>query len=377
MTFKNKLKELLSFGTINITASLIFSVFWLYIASLFSKTEYGELGFLISIANVGSAISIMGFNTVVVVYESKKENVFPSSFLVVLISSNVTAAITFVFTQNAMVSILIVGVVLFNIILAGLNSNQKYKEFSKHKIFRALITVIIALIAYQYFGINGILLGYFLSTLFILKELHSLIKNKKIEFSLLKTKIPFMLHAYARRLGDVFIRWGDKILIGSLFGFSVLANYYFAVQFLLLLTTIPQSLAIYLLPQESRGEKNKKIKIFSIIISCLVAIIAIIVIPYGLNAYLPKYEESIIPMQILSLGIIPLTIISIQEAEFFGKENSRVVLYGSILQSVFYLVSIILLGEAFGLLGFSSGFVLAVIARVIFNLTMSRESKKI
>jgi len=372
----NKLKDLLSFGSVNISASLIFAIFWLYLASILPKTEYGELGFLISIANVGSAISIMGFNAVVVVYESKKENVFPSSFLVVLISSNVTAAATFVLTQNAMVSILIVGVVFFNIILAGLNSHKKYREFSKHKIFRSVITVIIALIAYQYFGINGILLGYFLSTLLILKELYPLMKNKKIEFSLLKPKIPFMLHAFARRLSDVFIRWGDKILIGSLFGFSVLGSYYVAVQFLLLLTTLPQTISIYLLPQESRGEKNKKIKIFSIIISCLMAIISIFVIPYGINALLPKYEESIIPMQILSLGIIPLTIASIQESEFFGKENSRVVLFGSSLQSIIYLVFIILLGEVFGLLGLSLGFVFAVTIRTIFNAFMSQEGRK-
>ena len=377
MTFRNKLKDLLSLGLGNISASLIFGFFWLYLASLIPKTEYGELGFLVSIANVGAAISMLGFNAVVVVYESKKENVFPSSFVIVLISANITALATFVLTQNVLVSILIVGVVIFNIIISGLNSQRRYQDFSKHKILRAVTTVIIAIIAYQYFGINGILAGYFLSTLFILKEFNSLMKNKKIEFSLLRSKIPFILHTFSLRLNDEFIRDGDKLLIGSLFGFYVLGSYYFAVQYLFVILTFPQSLSIFLIPEESRGKKNKKIKVISILISLLIAIVSVTFIPYGIDTFLPKYEDSIQPMQILSLAIIPLTIISIQESEFLAKENSRVVLFGNVLQSGFYLVAIILLGQVLGLIGLSIGFVMATIIRSIFNVIMKSVKSKI
>ena len=373
MTFKNKLKDILSLGAVNVSSSIIFALFWLYLATILPKTEYGELGFLISIVNVGGAISLMGFRAVVVVYESKKENVFFPSFILVLISANITALVTFVFTQNVMISILIVGLTIFNIILAGLNSQQRFKDFSLHKILRAVITVLLSIIAYQYFGLDGILLGYFISTLLILIELRQLMKNRKLEFSLLKPKIPFMLHAFVIRLTEVFVRWGDKLLIGFLFGFSFLGSYYVAVQFLFLISTVPQSVSIYLLPQESRGQKNKNIKFFSIGISCLIAIVSIMIIPYGINELLPKYEESIMPMQILSISIIPLTIKSIQESEFFGKENSRVVLIGSVIQSLFYLMSIILFGQIFGLIGLSIGFVLAVIIRVVFNVLINKK----
>jgi len=373
MVFKNKLKVLLSLGSINISSSIIFGIFWLYLASIMTKEEYGELGFFISIANVGATISLFGVRTMVVVYGSKNENVFPVSFIFVLISANITALITFVLTQNVFLSILIVGMVIFQIILSGLNSKQRYADFSKHKIIRAIITVGVALVLFQFFGIYGILLGYFLSTLFILKDLNSLIKNKRIEFSILKTKIPFILHLFAKRLTTVFVRWGDKILIGSLLGFAALANYFIAVQYLLLLTAIPLSLSIYLIPQESQGQKNKKIKIFSIIISCIVAIISIIVIPYGIDTFLPKYEESIILMQILSLAIVPLTISSIQSSEFIGKENSRVVLISSVMQSGVYIGTIILLSQAFGIVGLPIGFVLAIIVKVIFNYLVKKK----
>ena len=373
MAFKNKLKDLLSLGFIFLSSSVILGIFWLYLASIMTKEEYGELGFLIAIANVGATISLFGIGTMVVVYESKNENVFPSSFILVLISANITALVTFVLIQNVFVSILIVGMVIFQIILSGLNSKQRYGDFSKHKIIRAAITVAVALVLFQIFGINGILLGYFLSTLFILKDLSSFIKNKRIEFSLLKPKIPFMLHLFSTRLATVFVRWGDKILIGSLLGFSALANYFIAIQYFFLLATIPLSLSIYLMPQESQGRKNKKIKIFSIIISCLVSIISIIVIPYAINNFLPKYEESIFLMQILSVGIIPLTISSIQGAEFIGKENSRVVLIASLLQTGVYIGSIILLSQELGIVGLAIGFVLAISIRVIFNFIIKKK----
>jgi len=370
MVFLTKLKELVSLGSLNILSSVIFGFFWLYLASIMTKEEYGELGFLMSIANVGIAISLLGFRSMVVVYESKNENVFPASFIIVLISANITALFTFVLTQNVFVSILIVGMVLFEIILGGLNGKQRYGDFSKHRIFRALIAVGIALLLYSFLGLNGILLAYLLSTFLILKELNSLIKNKKIDFSSLKSKKTFIAHSFARRMTDVFVKWGDKLLIGTFFGFSMLASYHLAVQFLFLLMVIPQSLAIYLIPKEAKGEHNSKIKIFSLGISGIVAIISFVIIPFGISSFLPKYEESIIAMQILSLGIIPLTITNIQESELFGKENSRVVFLGSILQAGLYLVLIIFLGQIYGLVGFAIGFVLAVIIRGIFNFLL-------
>jgi len=373
MTFNNKLKELLSLGAFNISASIILALFWLYLASILPKTQYGELGFLFSIVNMGAAISLMGFRSVVVVYESKNENVFSSSFILVLIAANISAGITFVLTQNVMISILIIGIVIFEIILSGLNSHQRYRSFSKHKIIRAVIIVIFAIIFYEYFGINGILLGYFVSSLLILKDLKSVIKYKQIKFSLLKPKIPFMLHSYAMRLTEVFIRYGDKLLIGSLFGFTLLGSYYFAIQYLFLLITIPHSLSVYLIPQESQGKKNKNIKIFSIAFSCLIATVSVLVIPYGINAFLPKYEESIISMQILSVGIIPLFITTIQDSEFFGQEKSRIVLFGSVFQSAFYIISIIVFGQMYGLIGLSIGFVLAVTIRAIFYFLIRKK----
>ena len=144
----------------------------------------------------------------------------------------------------------------------------------------------------------------------------------------------------------------------------------FAVQYLLLIDTIPRSIGQYLLQQESEGQKNKKIKIFSVAVAFLVAVISILSVPFGVNMILPEYKESIIPIQIMSVAIIPLTISVIQQSEFLGQEKSRFVLLGSLLQTGSYFSLIIFLGQSYGLIGISIGFLSAAIFRIIMNILM-------
>lgn len=372
MYFKNKLKDLVTLGSSNLIGSAIQGIFWFYIATILTKSEYGELGYLISLATVAFGISFLGMGVVTVVYESKKENIFPTAFILVLISSGIAAIVSFIIIQNISVSLLIIGLTIFEIILHGLLSKQHYKRYSKHLLLKAVISVILALLFYEMFGINGILLGYFIGSIVVLKELYPLMKNKKIEFSVFRPKIRFVLQAYFIRLSEIIFAWGDKLIIGTVFGFLMLGNYFFAAQYLFLLDTIPRSIAQYLLPQESKGQKNKNLKIFSILLISGIAVVSIIIIPYPVNAWFPKFEDSILPMQILSISIIPTAISQIQISQFLGKENSRIVLIGGILQASLYLFLIILLGSSLGLIGIAMGLLISVIIRAIFNLIIGK-----
>jgi len=372
-----KIKDLLALGTSNILASAILGIFWLYLASLLEKSEYGELGFFMSVVNVGAAIALLGTKQTVTVYEPKNRNVFYPSFIIVLISSNLTALVTYIIFQNIFVSFLIVGISLFGLLISGIQARQRYRTVSKYMLLRAPIIVALALVFYYFLGMNGILLGYFIASLFILKELPSLIKNKKIEFLSLKQKINFMMHSYATRLSDVFFAWGDKIVIGILFGFSLLGDFYFAFQYLALILTIPRAVAQYLVPQESQGKKNKKIKQFSLFIACIVAILSIIIIPELVRTLIPKYEEAILPIQIMSISIIPAVISSIQQSEFAGRENSKVILIGQIIKSGLYFILIVFLGINFGIIGLAYGILFSSIAQVMYNLFVKKTQRKL
>ncbi len=367
MDFPKKLKDFVKLGSSNLIASIILGLFWLSLASLLTKTDYGQLGYFMAIVNIAATISLVGLRQTIMVYEPKNENVIPASVALVLITSIISAIVVFVFIQNFWVSILIASMCIYHLSAASLLSKQKYGIFSKYRLLQAVVAVIASLVFYQILGINGIFLGYFVSFFIMLKDLVPLVKNKKIEFSKLKSKIRFIIYAYSSRLSQVFFLWGDKLVIGTIFGLTMLASYHFAAQYLLLLETIPRSMNQYLIPQEAGGEQNKKAKQFFIGLSCIIAIISIIAIPYGVNTFLPNYEESIQPMQIMSLAIIPLSVIAIQRAQFLGKENSRIVLIGSVIQTGFYLVLVIILGQVFGLVGIAYGFLSAAIFLSVFN----------
>ncbi len=374
MNSNKGIKDLLEVGTSQFIAQIILGLFWLYIASILSKSEYGELGFLMSIVNVAAVVSGLGLAGTIVVYEVKKENVFPASLIIVLIATSTTAIITFFLYQNFAVSILVMGLAVFTTMLAGINSQKRYRNLSLHRILRSVATIIFALILYQYLGITGIILGYFIATLFIMKEISILLNGRKINFSTLKTKISFTAYSFINRLSSVFFYYGDKAIIGVIFGFTMLASYQLAGQYLLLLEGIPRSIMVYLVPLESEGRKNKKIKIFSIVISILIAVVSFLAIPTAVMEVLPDYEDAIFPIQILSISVIPLTISAIQQSEFLGRENSKVVLIGAILQSGIYLLFIPLLGIPYGLEGIAIGLLIAATVRTIYNFAIKKRS---
>lgn len=375
-SFRKKSFNVLTLGSANFSAAIILGLFWFFLATILEKIEYGEIGFLMSVANVGFAVSMIGLGATVVVYGPKKENVFPAAFVLVLISSSITGLITYILVQNIVTSLLIIGMVVFFISSTGLTSKFQYFNFSKHLVIRALISVLLAFLFYQFYGINGILLGYFLGNLIILKELYTLLKHNKIQFSVLRNKIKFMIKMWSNALSGILFWWGDKLIIGALFGFSMLGSYHLSVQYLMLLETVPRTLAQYLIPQESSGQSNKKIKIFSIISSCLISIVSIIAIPYAIGFFLPEYLESILPIQIMSFAIIPLSISTIQQSEFMGKEHSSEIIIGSIVQTGTYFSLIVILGEIYGLVGFAIGFLCSAIIRVILNFFLKIFSSK-
>ncbi len=372
MNSKKKIKDLLVVGTSQFISQIIYGLFWLFLASILSKPDYGELGFFMSIVNVAAVISVLGLGGTVVVYDAKKENIFPSAFVIVLITSSITALVTFFVYQNFAVSILAMGQAVFALIISGINSQQRYVTLSKYRFVRAILSIIFALILYQFLGINGIILGYFIATLFIIKEIYFLLKRGKIDFSTIRSKIIFTSYSFLNRLSTVFFYWGDKAIVGAIFGFSMLASYQLAGQYLLLLEGIPRTIVVYLVPQESEGKNNKNIKIFSILVSILIAIISILMIPFVVLEILPEYNDAIIPIQILSASIIPLTISGIQNSEFLGRENSRTVLIGSVIQSGIYLSSIPTLGTILGLQGIAIGLLVAAIVRTMYNFAVRK-----
>jgi len=362
----------MALGSGNLISTIILGLFWFFLAALIPKEEYGQIGYLMSLANVVFPIAMLGLGITIVVYEAKKENIFPAAFVIVLLTSIIAAILVSIIFQNWVVGLLVIGLSLFEIISLALTSKSRYHAYSLHFALRAGITVFFALILYPIWGINGILVGYFIGTLIVLKEFFSLRESRKFEFSKLRSKFRFTLNLYFNRISRVVFQWGDKLVIGNLFGFVLLGSYYFAAQYMIVLEIIPRAIRLYLIPQEAAGTDNKKIKFFAVGVSCVIAVVSIFAAPILINLLLPQYQESIIPIQIMSIAVIPRSISTIQQAEFLGRENSKVILVGGILQAAVYFVLIFTLGTLFELVGLAIAFLVAILLRTGYNLAMKK-----
>jgi len=259
-----KLKNFSTFGLSNFLGSSIFALFWFYLASSVEKTEYGEIGYLMSIAYVAIAFSTLGLERTIIVYGAKDENIFSPTYSLGLVSAGITAIVAYVIIQNVFVSLFIIGMMIFYLYQANFTREKRYIDFSKYKILRASLSVILAIIFYHFIGINGILIGYALGTIPAIPGLYKFLKNRKIKFTILKSKLHFIINNWLTGLFTHLLLWGDKIIIGSIFGFTVLGSFHLASQYFMLLNTFPYAVFLYLLPQESQGIKNTKIKFLSI-----------------------------------------------------------------------------------------------------------------
>ena len=110
------------------------------------------------------------------------------------------------------------------------------------------------------YGVNGIIFGIALSYSPYLIRIYREIRNTKIDFSLLKSKFDFVLNSYLISLAGVGIRSTDKLIVGSILGYNILGNYQAGLQIIEILQLLPAILSKYILPQDSSGASNIKLK---------------------------------------------------------------------------------------------------------------------
>ena len=130
----------------------------------------------------------------------------------------------------------------------------------------------------------------------------------------------------------------------------------------------PSVLYKYLLPEESTGASNKRVKIFVIIFSISVSVLGIFIAPMLIENFFPKFIESVDAIRIMSLSVIPSSIALILEAQFLGKERSKIVIIGTGISLVFLTIGMIVLGSWFGIIGVAWSLVIATTAKTSFYL---------
>ena len=192
----------------------------------------------------------------------------------------------------------------------------------------------------------------------------------KIDFGLIKQKIGFIRNNYLTFILTGAVGGGqvDKIIVAPLLGFAILGNYSLALQIINVMMIFPSVLYKYLLPEESTGASNKRVKIFVIIFSISVSALGIFIAPMLIENFFPKFIESVDAIRIMSLAVIPSSIALILEAQFLGKERSKIVIIGTGISLVFLTIGMIVLGSWFGITGVAWSLVIATTAKTTFYL---------
>jgi O-antigen/teichoic acid export membrane protein/4-amino-4-deoxy-L-arabinose transferase-like glycosyltransferase len=372
----SKFKDLTTLGSANILSTAISGVFWFYVASLLGTTHYGEVSYYIAIAGIASTVSFLGAGTTTIVFTAKGEKILSTIFSITVISTTIASIILFILFRNFGVSLYVIGSLVFSLSTADILGQKLYKDYSKYLITQKILFVGFALGFYYLIGPQGVILGYAISFLPYFARIYHGFKESKTNVSLIRPHFGFMMNSYVLDLSRTFSGQTDKLIVAPMLGFSLLGNYQLGLQFLSLLGILPNIVYQYILPHDSTGKSNKKLKRATILVSVILAVSGILFAPLVLPHLFPKFKEAIGVIRIISLAIIPISINLIYISKFLGSERSRIVLIGSGIYLLVQVLSIFILGKIYGVNGVAGAYVLASFAEALYLITIDRVTQK-
>ena len=347
---------------------------WFILASFLNVHGYGEISYLLSVGFFFVPIALLGMVSTMLTYLPKGEiDIVPQAKLVVLIASLFIAI--GLSTFNILLSALLASNVFFQLTITELLAKRNYRKYMYVMISSSFIRVCLSILFYYIIGINGIILGYAIQCFIFSYSYFFSLRNITFQINFIRSHIRFIIRNCFASLAQNTSLYLDKIIVGQLFGFIVLANYQFGYQIYLALTLIPLSIYQYLLPQEARGVNKRNIKIVGISTSAIAAIIAYLLSPWIVTNMFPQFKDSIEFTRIIVISIIPLTLNQIFIAMLLGKADNAPVLTGSIIYVGSLIVFLIAFGQLFGLVGFAMAVLLSNSIQAFFLLANLRTFK--
>lgn len=370
-----KIKNLTALGVANIVTTAISGLFWIFIASLVEVDKYGEIGYTLSIATLIAGISLLGAKSSLTVFAAKKESIIrPLSLFTISIGILISVIIYLILTDVG-VSVYVIGFVIFTLTNAELLGRKLYIRYSKHLIIQRTLMVGCSLLLFYLFGYQFIILGIAISFLPFSIKLYNLIKSNNVGLTKLKTKKQIILSNYVLEISGLLPGTLDRIIIGPLFGFMILGNYFLGLQVFVVLTVIPTAVYQYILPQDASNKSTAKIKKTIIIISIIFAVLGFFLSPILIPEILPKYSEAIEIIQIMSIVVVPTTINLIYASKFIAELKTKIVVVGSLIFISVQVAGIFSLVEYFGVNGLALSLLVADSIVVIYYTIIYKFSK--
>lgn len=360
------LKNLFTIGSANIIGTGLSGLFWFILASLISAEDYGNLHYFVGIASIAYGISCLGTINTFTVYTAKNVHLHSTLILLSFIGGMICSIVLYIIFNRIDVLFLTFGYIISSMAI-GIQFGQKsFERYAKLLLLQKGFTLCLGLGFYFLFGIEGVIsalaLSYTCYLFIIIKEY----KKTKFSFTLFKEKFKFIRNNYLVILTGVFREHTDKLLIVPILGFGYLGNYALASQVIVILMIIPSTVFKYILPFDSTGKPNRKIKAYTILSSIILFAIGTFFVPSFIEEIFPQYTHVSESVKIMSIGVIPLSISLVLTSEFLGKEKSTHVLIGSIITLISMIGGILILAPVYESVGIAIAFVISSTSQCLF-----------
>ena len=271
----------------------------------------------------------------------------------------VASIIVFVTINRIELSLLIFAYIFTNLIIPQIIGKKEFNQYFKYTVFNKILIVASSLILFYLFGYLGIIIGLSMSVFLFGFKIFQTFRIVKINFKLIKTHSRFIFTNYIMNISETFSGSLDKIIIAPILGFAVLGGYQLGLQFFAILIIIPGIVYKITLPDDARGIPNQKLKLVTILISLGLGALSFVLIPIAIPYINSSYNDSILPIQIIAVAVIPGTVALMYLSKFIGTEKNKIILIGSGIQASTLITLIIVLGQNFESLGISIAFLIS------------------
>ena len=368
MVFLEKIKDLGKISVGDTVGSGLGAIFWFYLASQIEPEQYGEIQWIIGIASAISYIALFGSQNTIIVFAAKNLKIQSTLYFISLISSLVLSTSVVIFFPSFYqidVGIILFAYVINTLAIGDLLGRKLYSTYSKYVILQKCLTVILGISFFHVFGYESIIFALGFSYLFYLKRIIKNFQEMKIDFSLLKPRLGFIVNNYFLFLSAGFHGQIDKILVAPILGFVVLGNFSLGMQFIAVMSIFSGMIFKYLLAQDASNVENNRLKFYSVICSVIISLLGIVFLPIIIEVLFPKYIIVINAIQIMSIHIIPYSIAVIFESKLLGALKTKYVLVGRLTGLGVMIIGMITLGSVFDIVGIAISLILSSITLCI------------
>lgn len=358
--------DIFKIGTGNFIGNIISSLFWIFLAGLIGQENYGNLGYFLGLIGIFTVVSMIGGQYAMQVYTSKNIRIESALYVISLISGFVVSIILLILFNNSGLSISIFGFTLLNFYFSELIGKKLFSKYSIIYVLQKILFVILSLILYFLIGIEGILLGYGLSSLIFIPHLISILKSEKIHFNHIKEKKKILIYNYISELSATSRNNIDKIIILPLFGSALLGNYFLSLQIFSLMIIVPSIVQKYVISMDSQNLSTTSIKIITILFSFAITLFGIFIVPILIPYLFPKFIDAIILIPIISVAVLPRTISIMIMSSLISNEKNIHVTIGNSISLVSLIFGIVISFNFLNDIGIAISFTIASILNCIY-----------